>query len=551
MITMSLFLEVTLKISLIVLFALAATALLRARSAAVRHWVLSAALVCAAATPVLQFVVPSWDLRLGRWSSERAIEHTRASISVQVPHERTASGRAATGVRLLGWVWFAGVAISLLILVIGLARLAWLASRSQPLRHGTWNALAEETARRYGLTRPVLLLHSEHPTLLVTWGLAWPKVILPRAARGWPEDRVRVVIAHELAHIRRRDWAVQMAAELLRSVYWFNPLLWIACRQLRQESEQACDDAVLNLGIEGSDYATHLLELARAFGHHRRTWLPAPAIVRPSSLERRIRAMLNARINRNPITRSASLATIAAVLAVTVSVAAAQTFATLSGTVFDATSRVLPEVTLVLTHVESKAKHEVRSDRSGHFEFVGLPRGDYSLTTYLAGFGPLQQMVTLAGQNVQRDLTLQVGSLNEMITVAAGSKPIPKSPAAWVEQVREQRRREFDSRCKAAPFGSNSGNIGGNIRQPVKLKDVKPEYPQHLVDANVGGIVLLEGVIGTDGFFKELHVVRPVHPDLEAAALEAVRQWQFDETILNCVPVDVPMNVTVNFTPPQ
>jgi beta-lactamase regulating signal transducer with metallopeptidase domain len=96
-----------------------------------------------------------------------------------------------------------------------------------------------------------------------------------------------------------------MAAELVRSVYWFNPLLWIACGRLRQESEYACDDAVLNLGVEGTEYATHLLDVARTFRRHGRTLSgsPALAIARPSTLEKRVRAMLNNRLNRSPIRR--------------------------------------------------------------------------------------------------------------------------------------------------------------------------------------------------------------------------------------------------------
>ncbi len=105
---------------------------------------------------------------------------------------------------------------------------------------------------------------SDHPSLLVTWGLARPKVILPSSADEWSDDRARVVMSHELAHIRRGDWIVQLSAELLRAFYWFNPLMWIACRRLRLESEHACDDEVMSRGVEGSDYATHLIELARA-----------------------------------------------------------------------------------------------------------------------------------------------------------------------------------------------------------------------------------------------------------------------------------------------
>ena len=150
-------------------------------------------------------------------------------------------------------------------------RLAWLAVHAHRVTHGRWHDLAEEISRGYGLRRPVTLLQSSHPSLLVTWGLARPKVILPSAADAWTDERARVVLSHELAHIRRGDWIVQLSAELLRAFYWFNPLLWVACRRLRLESEHACDDEVMSRGVEGTDYATHLIELARALNQRRHT----------------------------------------------------------------------------------------------------------------------------------------------------------------------------------------------------------------------------------------------------------------------------------------
>ena len=76
-------------------------------------------------------------------------------------------------------------------------------------------------------------------------------------------DELGAVLSHELAHVRRHDWCVQIAAEGVRALLWFNPLVWIACRRLRRESEQACDDAVLGNGVPARAYASHLLELAR------------------------------------------------------------------------------------------------------------------------------------------------------------------------------------------------------------------------------------------------------------------------------------------------
>jgi TonB family protein len=359
---------------------------------------------------------------------------------------------------------------------------------------------------------------------------------------------MRVVFLHELAHICRGDWLTQLAAECLRSVYWFNPLVWIASRRLRQESEHACDDAVLNGGVQGPDYAAHLLALARSVKRERQslfTGFPAPAMARPSSLERRFSAMLNGRINRTPITRPTRLVTTLAVAIMTVLVAGlgiAQTFSTFSGSVFDSTNRVLPAVTLVLTNKQTQAKYEIQTDRQGRFEFVGLPPGEYTWASSLAGFATMTGSIDVAGRNIQKDLTLQVGSLEETITVRSGGNPnAPNRNAAG--NVAEIRRKANETLCTGGATPVPPGTIGGNIRAPRKLLDVRPRYPEHLSAAGVGGVVVLNAVIDPVGDVSDVSVAQSPNPDLDVAATEAVRQWQFTSTVLNCVP----MRVTVNF----
>ena len=132
-------------------------------------------------------------------------------------------------------------------------------------------------------------------------------VMLPAAAAGWSAERMRVVLLHELAHARHGDWLLQMAAETLRCVWWFNPLAWVVRARLRRESEHTADDLVLARGVPATTCATHLVELAKEARKHRRTWLPAPAMARPSHLERRLSAMLNPHANRRPMTRLARL----------------------------------------------------------------------------------------------------------------------------------------------------------------------------------------------------------------------------------------------------
>lgn len=566
--------ESTVEFSLIALVALAAGALLRKRSAAMRHWVLAVALTCAAVTPLLGLVAPSWHLPMTRADAPPSVERfTAARIdrtataagdvaqaftfreSREQEANRTGPPSAVSVADVLWSIWLAGIAASLFVLLVGLGRLSWIAARAAPVTDLKWTEAAANVSRAYGLRRPVRLLRSAYPTLLVTWGLLQSKVILPVDAGHWTDDRIRIVLGHELAHIRRGDWIVQLAVQLLRAMHWFNPLVWIASTRLRQESEQACDDAVLSLGVEGSTYATHLLELARAFRNERRMWPPAPAIARPSSLERRVSAMLNARVNRDPVTRPASVAASIALLAITIVVAgfsaSAQMFSTVSGSVVDQHGALLPGVTLVLTSAQTQQKYEVRSSQTGQFEFVGIPAGDFTLTAQFPGFRTLQDRVSVAGRNLQRDLTLQIGTLEETITVN-GAPPTGRAAGPAVTEQDRARFRQALERCTVSASGGTPA-IGGKIRPPIKIRHVRPEYPEGLRAARIGGTVKLDALIGADGRVKE---VRPldnlsVDPGLIAAAIGAVNEWEFDGTLLNCVPVEVEMTVSVYFNPEQ
>ncbi|MCU1384146.1 MAG: hypothetical protein JWL71_2843 [Acidobacteria bacterium] len=536
------------KMSILVLLGLSSTVLLRKQSAAVRHWILAASIACAAATPLLERVVPVWHLPISSALFGSRVEplalfipvHERQGVPVGAVEDTRFVPVEPSAMRVVGPIWLVGFLTCLSFLVVGLVRLGWLASQSERVVNGTWTELASVLSRRFGLRRPLFLLQSDHPTLLVTWGVRHPKVILPAEARDWSADRIRIVLAHELAHIRRRDWLTQMAVELLRAVYWFNPLMWIACRQLRRESEHACDDAVLGLGVEGTAYASTLLDLARAFRRHRRTFFPAPAMARPSSLERRVSAMLNQRINRTPLTRPACLATVVVLVAIAVPiaglVASAQAIATFSGALVDTVGRVLPGTSMVLSNAQNSQKHRTETDQSGRFSFNGLTGGEYMLEVDRLGFATTQGRVALsAGQNLTQDVALQLGALDETINIVDGPPP-PARPGSG-------RRIEYT----APPSACSQTTVGGCIEPPLKLRDVKPIYPPAFAGSGRTVDMMLEARIGVDGFVNDLRVVTPVDPAFGAAAIDAVRQWEFSQTRLDGVPVEVKINVHLTF----
>ena len=374
-------------------------------------------------------------------------------------------------------------------------------------------------------------------------GLGAARVLLPAGAADWSDDRLRIVLLHEIAHIVRHDWATQVFAEIVRSIYWFNPLVWIAGRRLRQESERAADDAVLNRGIDGAAYASELLTLARLFAPYGRVWAPAPGIARASSLERRVTAMLSPTMNRRPPSRASRLATAVALMAASVAIASAQgAFSSLSGTVYDPLNGLLPNAKMTLTNEQSGAKYEIRSDATGRFQFVGLPPGRYALEAVVLGFKTLRGTLDISGQTVQRDVRLEVGSLQETVSVRLSDPSKPASPLFRGRQPIVRTGIDAGGCAATAP-----GGIGGNLRPPTKLVHEVPTYPAGLGAMKQAGDVVLDARIEADGTIREVRTVSSTHPDFESAAAEAVRQWEFSETLLNCVPVEVQMRVTVRF----
>lgn len=555
-------LAATIKVSFIVLVALTASRFTRRRSAALRHWILAAAVVCAATSPMLGFVVPSWHIELGPASTvvpPPAGSQSRGTGAA----DRAAPAIAGEALTVIGFesgdgspgrrsaddplivLWTVGLGAGLGFLIAGVLRLRWLESRARPLVNGPWVRIAEDVAREYGLRHVPLLLESVRPALLVTWGFRRPRIILPAAAQTWTDERIHIVLAHEMAHVVRRDWLVQTAAEVVRCIYWFNPILWIACAQMRQESEQACDDTVLEAGIDGRVYAGHLLEIARVFRQHRAAWVPAAAIAHRSSLERRVCAMLNSRIDRKPVTPLTALAVIAGLVSITMPIAGlsvfAQTrFATVSGTATDEGGAVLVNATLELSNVRTQAKYEVRTDQSGAFEFVGLPAGDYTFDARVLGFEPLTDAVTIGvGESVQKNVALKIGTVRETITVTDDHD----QPAASTQGTRVNAGRTPRQRPCPNPA------VGGCIGPPLKVKDVRPVYPPALRESAMQGTVSIEGQIGTDGRMKDMRVLSSPHPAFERAALDAVGEWEFTPTTLNGRVIDTRIKVSVSFAP--
>jgi TonB family protein len=249
--------------------------------------VLTAAMACAALMPLLQRLAPGWGVGTP----------AAAALPVvgAVEHERLIA------------IWLFGAVAGGVTLAAGLWRLAVRRSRARRSDDERLLAMLVEARVELAVARSVGLFESRTPMMPATWGFLRPLILLPLAARQWSDDRVRAVLRHELAHVRRGDWLVNLLVEVVTRMFWFTPVVWYARRRLRRESERACDDVVVNLGGGAADYATHLLGVAREFRGHAPLGSAALAMA-GSGLERRMSALLSGDINRAPITSAAALA---------------------------------------------------------------------------------------------------------------------------------------------------------------------------------------------------------------------------------------------------
>ncbi len=208
-------------------------------------------------------------------------------------------GGARAGWRgLLAVSWVAGSALVVLSFGLGLLRLGAIRRRGRPAGPAL-TAEGARHARALGLRRRVRVLTAEGIGSPATWGLFRPVIVLPPVAAGWSAERQSLVLAHEMIHVARRDFGWRLLAQLGCIAYWFNPLAWVAARQLRREQELACDLAVVAGGARPSTYAHHLLSIARA-ASGRPLPLVALDMARRSQMEGRLMSILENRPARSP-----------------------------------------------------------------------------------------------------------------------------------------------------------------------------------------------------------------------------------------------------------
>ncbi|MDM8007624.1 MAG: M56 family metallopeptidase [Phycisphaerae bacterium] len=230
------------------------------------------------------------------YPSEPVVSPSAETVSLNVPPEPAAEAidwwRYAP--YLVG-CYLGGTSLMLARLLVALCGGQRLRRRSEPVDDSAILAAFARQARALGLRFTPAIAFCRDVAVPTVVGVLRPMILLPlSAASGLTTEQIEVLLAHELAHIRRYDYLVNILQRLIEAVLFFHPAVWFVSRRIRIEREHCCDDLVLAVGGQRFAYAESLVRMAElSTGGQSPPYMAAAAVAlgaadRPSQLRLRI-----------------------------------------------------------------------------------------------------------------------------------------------------------------------------------------------------------------------------------------------------------------------
>ncbi|WP_339730566.1 M56 family metallopeptidase [uncultured Gimesia sp.] len=328
-------LDLAIKSTFILVVAFVMTRLLRRASASVRSSVWSVAILAVLALPVINSCLPKWTIEAstvnhtgishhlesppGALSDLKFQQSSQRGILKSTPQSAAAAelssvyGDKISGsnnipaflsnvATFLNVLWLTGVVVMLIRLFIMRMRLRTVSRKYEVVTTGRLFDSLQTCRNALGYSKPVsLLVTAQQQVMPMTWGIMHPSILLPLEAEDWMEHELHCALIHELAHVSRLDCLSQLFVQIACTLYWFNPLVWVAARFLHIERELACDDIVLQNGTRASDYATQLMQVVSRFRSHRILKSTAVSMAAQSGFAQRLKAILHETQDRRPV----------------------------------------------------------------------------------------------------------------------------------------------------------------------------------------------------------------------------------------------------------
>jgi TonB family protein len=548
-------------------------------------------------------LVAPWMLRAAPRATETITAESGSATAAAIPFAEMAGAAPAltdggiAWLALAPWILAAGMAMRLLWVGIGIARLRRLRFAGTPVADPMYDDLQKLLGTRAELrTVPALA----QP---VTFGLWRPVVLLPDHFDASPDAIRRAAVTHELFHVQRRDWLAVLAEEALRAVFWFHPAIWWMTSRMQQSREEFTD----HLAVLATGSRRAYMEALLAFSDGP-SLAPAPAFARRPHLFQRIVLLSkeNVMSSRRIVISGAALAA----LLVAGGWYASEAFpveqatspfapagagarpAQVPGMPTEQVNPITPENPIPrrvfatpipypaeLAGIGYSAVAEMRVTLDASGAVASVTQGAVAISD---GQAPSQNataamniFVAAAADAIRQWRYAPPAKAPILFYVAATFKPgfettvsqsetgrgvvarggearlATPAETARLEAITAERLASLRTRAEtAAPQDGGPVRVGGAVRAPVQLRKVNPVYPPIAISARVQGVVILELTLDAQGFVTDARILRSI-PLLDQAAIDAVRQWQYAPTLLNGVPVPIVMTATVQFTLPE
>ena len=591
---------VALKSTVFLVAAALVVLLLRNKSAASRHLVWTLAFGCLLVFPFVSMVIPALRVPIDSsvlpanliFQTDARAHSVEPAANLTHNENSDESMKPAAG---LNWgsicvlLWAAGAAVSLMKMFVGLYAMERLRGKAEPFEVPGFAAMTG----LMDIQDNVLLLKTRDKNMPITYGVFRPTVFLPADAANWDPERRRIVLLHELAHVRRHEGATHLLARTALSFYWFNPLAWAAWHEFVKDRERAADDLVLKLGACPSDYAGHLLDVARSMQSPAGFGWAAVPMARRSQLEDRLSAILAPGLNRKAPRPGAVFTASISALFIMAPIAAMQVKSgTPSGAADQSINNLAVEM-LVKEGDEARAKGKFDDAKaiytkalaalgtSPQSATVQIRLGTAQLATQefdqaLTSFGKAEAMDSARAAEAkmwtaiaeQRQNNLQVAETLYQNALATADKnsifhtTIRNLYAQLLAQ--EGRKEDADALTKEAdaeareileaqaatshkPSAPDVYRIGDGVKAPSLISKSEPDYSPEARIAKYQGTTLLSVEIFPDGTVHDIKVIRPLGLGLDEKAMDAVSRWKFIPATRDDRPVTVFANIEVNF----
>jgi TonB family protein len=518
--------------------------------------------------------------------------------------EVVAAGVSAAAASPIGHTDWAAIAALAIAAGAG-GRLLWIAGGFMTLRRLRGEAAPVTACAPGSDLQQTLGTHAEiryaaHLAHPVTFGVRRPVVLLPDSLRARPADIQRAVLAHELLHVQRRDWAWLVVEEIARAALWFQPAAWWLISRIQLAREEVVDEMAVMVTGRRRIYVEALLACSDST-----SLVPTAAFARRRHLFRRI-GLVSREVDMSSGRIVSSCAFMAAIVAAgswyAVSAFPLQQQHSMEfvpapqgapGPLEQRANPITPEnpiprrltteamfypaeaaavqaggqMTLQITLDDLGRVAEARPIHFG----ITSPVMELSSSGSAARFAGGTEMSSAVGnENFRESLKSTVlrnsGKSAPMLDVydaiaraAADAArqwrydPPFKAPISFPVTFRfgpEPAPTEMGTQVVPAGSASNDGalRVGeAGITAPKKITDVRPVYPAVARAANVQGVVIIEARIEPDGSVSDAKVIKSI-PLLDQAALDAVKQWRFTPPLLNGQPAAVVMATVIHFS---